>query len=175
MLTSASKSCSFKTFGQFRFQSAQPFQVYLREKSCFFPHKSCCLSEAKPRQGFPQLAWIVLKLCSEQLEPVTASHLRIQGTDEGYIFHVFISILPLLTAYSVWGLTLVDDGVSGPTNDVISGTEVIFNLWKSYPERLILLSLKGLYSRVPYKSENTVGRYCILSLIHFSFFALKTL
>lgn len=167
-MVSASESCSFKIFGQFRFHRQHSFlRFYLREKSCFFSHKSCCLSEVKPRQGFPQLASIVLKLFSEQLEPMTASHLRIQGTEEGYIFYVFISILPLLIAYSVRGLTLVDDGVSGPTTDVISGTEVIFSLWKSYPERLILLGLKGLYSRVSYKSENTIRRYCILSLIHF--------
>ena len=52
----------------------------------------------------------------------------IQREEESFRFYVFISNFLLLTACSVWALTLVDDGVSEPTNDVISGTDVIFKV-----------------------------------------------
>lgn len=99
---------------------------------------------------------------------MTASNLRNQMKEESLIFCIFIS-----TFFIAYCLLCLGSNISGRWSDWAykwcnfrnrCNFQPLSRYLKSYSERDILL---GLSSRVPYKSINTIERYCILRLIHF--------
>lgn len=78
---------------------------------------------------FSQLGLIVSKLLLESLgADGFAFNLRGHVKEYSYVSYVLTSPFLLLSVCSVWALAFIQDGVSRTTNDVISGTDVIFNL-----------------------------------------------
>lgn len=112
-------------------QRAQAFQVLAEEKELLLFTEKLLSVGSQTMRGFFTAGLDCSKTLLEQLRAnISASNFRGHVKEESYVFYILTSIILLLTVCFVWALTLVEDGVIEPTNDVISETGVIFNLFQ---------------------------------------------